>query len=389
MPPVPYVDPWIMSCDMRLVQLTRHQRRIAYYYHLPDTSTFRYRVFNMIQALTMGRQSTTSAAWFQQSDLVRMDKFIDRADALVLARTRYSPGIGRMITRAKARGIPVLFDIDDFVFNPDYTHLVMHTLDQATDGEAAMDFWFAYLARHGTTLRMCDAAIATNPYLACRITEAAPGIPVHIVPNFLSVEQQALSTRLYHAKCQSGFASDQKIHIGYFSGTPTHNKDFAVAAKALARLLDQDPRLVLRIVGYFQSHGELSRHSNRVDMHPLQDFMNLQRLIAEVEINIAPLQNNLFTNCKSELKYFEAAIAGTLTVATPTYTFDKAIVDGVNGLLSPAHQWDEKLNAALDLLSDRDAYAAVSEKAFTHSASAYGWNNHVSSIEKAVFGDRE
>ena len=66
--------------------------------------------------------------------------------------------------------------------------------------------------------------------------------------------------------------------------------------------------------------------------------MNLQRLIAEVEINISPLQNNLFTNCKSELKYFEAAIAGTITVATPTYAFSRAIVDGENGFLAKAYR---------------------------------------------------
>jgi glycosyltransferase involved in cell wall biosynthesis len=385
-PSVPYSDPWIGNFETRLASLTQRGRRVAYYYHLPDTSTFRYRVFNMVQALTSGSGSMTSAAWFQQSDLPQMDKFIDRADALVLCRVRYTPDVGQMITRARARGIPVFYDIDDFVFNADYAHLVMHTLDQSTDGEPAMDFWFAYLARHGATLRMCDAAIVTNSYLGQRIADSSD-IPIHVVPNFLNIQQQAISTRLYHAKRDSSFASDKKIHVGYFSGTPTHNKDFAIVTKALGRLLDEDRRLVLRIVGFFQPHGDLNRHANRIDLHPLQDFMNLQRLISEVEINIAPLQNNFFTNCKSELKYFEAAITGTVTVATPTYTFQDVITDGVNGLLSASHLWDEKMRSALELLSDRCAYAEMAERAFDHVAAGYGWDKHVKSIEKAVFGE--
>ena len=92
--------------------------------------------------------------------------------------------------------------------------------------------------------------------------------------------------------------------------------------------------------------------------------MNLQRLIAEVEINIAPLQDNLFTNCKSELKYFEAAITGTITVASPTYTFSRAIVDGGNSFLAAAYEWNAKLEAALGLVRQPSRYAEMAEEGF-------------------------
>lgn len=383
-PAVPYADPWVSSFETRLASLASGRRGVAYYYHAPDTSTFRYRVFNMVQALKSG--SRTSAAWFQHSELINMEKFVDRADALVLCRARYSPEVARMITYAKARSIPVFFDVDDFVFDPDYAHLVMHTLDQATAGDAPMDFWFAYFARHGATLRMCDGAIVTNSYLGHRVADVFNSGPVHIVPNFLNIEQQALSERLYLAKRDSGFASDQRIHIGYFSGTPTHNKDFAIASGAVGKLMDKDPRLVLRIVGFFQPNGLLARHAHRIDLQPLQDFMNLQRLIAEVEINIAPLQNNLFTNCKSELKYFEAAIVGSMTLATPTSAFQTAIADGDNGFLAGSHEWEDKLGIAIDMLHDRDKYVAMSERAFSHASINYGWDKHVAAIEAAIFG---
>ena len=49
--PLEYRDPWDADFDTRLQALAGRSRRIAYFYERPDTSTFRYRVFNMVQAL--------------------------------------------------------------------------------------------------------------------------------------------------------------------------------------------------------------------------------------------------------------------------------------------------------------------------------------------------
>jgi hypothetical protein len=62
---------------------------------------------------------------------------------------------------------------------------------------------------------------------------------------------------------------------------------------------------------------------------------------------VAPLQDNAFTHCKSELKYFEAAAVGTVTVASPTHAFAKAIQDGRNGYLAKSFEWTPKLSGAL------------------------------------------
>src|SRR4029077_3202618 len=117
---------------------------------------------------------------------------------------------------------------------------------------------------------------------------------------------------------------------------------------------------------------------------PLQDYLNLQRVIAEVEINIAPLQDNLFTNCKSELKFFEAAAVGTWTVATPTFTFRRAIRDGVTGRLARSHEWDAALAEAVSLVLDPARYAPIAEAAAAEAYVAYGWNQQARRILDAV-----
>jgi glycosyltransferase involved in cell wall biosynthesis len=384
--PIDYVDPWLSSYDDRMRQMTAQKRRIAYFYEHPDTSTFRYRVFNPGLTLAANPDCGYSGAWFDHRDLRADDSFIDAADALVICRARYNAGIARMIARARKRGIPIMFDCDDLVFNIDRLHLLVDSLNQDQNQEVVWNDWFASIGRIGATLRLCDGFIATNSYLAERAREYEPRLRTAVMPNYLNREQQELSQALHRAKRDSGWARDGRIHVGYFSGSPTHARDLAVASPAICRLLDSDPRVVLRVVGFLDPDQELSRYQDRIEHYPLQDFLNLQRLIAEVEINIAPLQENTFTNCKSELKFFEAAICGTLTLATPTFTFRNSITHGETGLLVPSHGWDQALREAVSIVGDVDRYAGIADSASQFAQSEYGWDRHARTISEAVFG---
>ena len=250
--------------DERLVALTSRSCRIAYYYDAPDTTHFRYRVLNMVQALAAWPEGGISASWFCHAELGEMNRFVDRADALVICRALYTPAIDRMVIRAKARQIPVVFDCDDLVFDPGYVPLLMKSLDIDPNQEESLQYWYARIARHGAVMRLCDRAIATNPFLAGKMESCAGHIRSQVIPNFLHDEQQAVSAELYEAKRHSGFRSDGTITVGYFSGSPTHNRDFAVAAPALARGMEEDPRIKLRVVGVFGVTSALEKFGSRV-----------------------------------------------------------------------------------------------------------------------------
>lgn len=386
--PILFNAPWNIIFEDRLAALTRPgcRRRVAYYYDVPDTSTFRYRVFNMVATLN-AQVGDVAASWFCRADLDKIEYFIEHADVLIIARACYTFGTDWLISRAKMRGIPVYFDCDDLVFNTDYVHLVANTLDQNLESEAVLDSWFARISRHGALMKLCDGAIVTNAFLARQAEAFLQKGEARIVPNYLNREQQKISTSLYNTRRINNFKNDGRINIGYFSGSPTHNHDFAIAAPALAQLMNDDSRIHLRIVGFLEMKGDLAAYSDRIEFLPLQDYLNLQRLIAEVEINIAPLQSNLFTNCKSELKYFEAAIVGTVTVASPSYTFQKSIADGENGFLSATYEWDAKLRRACALVDKPEAYIAMARSGFRHTVQNYSWDIHAATIMSAVFRD--
>jgi glycosyltransferase involved in cell wall biosynthesis len=374
---VEYSDPWLIPCATRLERTKRGRYRIVYLYEAPDNSTFRYRVYNMIQALDT--KAEVSATYFTGEELEAVGDILEKIDVLVVVRFRYSHGLNHVITKARQLGKRVFFDIDDLVFNVDYVQLILNTLDQELHA-GAWDHWFAYIGRQGATLKLCDAVITTNQFLADRITDFS-GKTVSVIPNFVNREQFGISQALYRAKEANRFARSPQVHVGYFSGTPTHNRDLDLVSGAIARLLERRKEIVLRIAGYMELRGELKDFKSRVEYIPFQDFVNLQRVVAEVEFNLVPLQNNVFTNCKSDLKYFEAGIAGTISIASSVFSYQNSIRDGVNGFLARDFEWDAKLDEALERL---DCYSDMADEVYADCEQRHVWYRHADSIAETL-----
>ncbi len=342
-PPVDHQDPWHLPLQERMRLLARKPRSVAYFYEQADNSTFRYRVHNMVEVLNSG-QDDVGASYFFLADTARLDEIAEMATVLVMCRMRYDHRVNRLVAAFRQRGKRVLYDIDDFVFDADYVHLLVNTLDLDADNPQVWNDWFAYLSRMGAALKLCDGGITTNEHLAHKMRGFA-GIPVEIVPNFMNREQLALSGRVAEAKATQAPGQDGLIHLGYFSGSPSHNRDYA---------------LVVR----------LEKFGSRVKRYPFQDYVNLQRLIGSVEFNLMPLQFNTFTDCKSELKYFEAAAVGTMSIASPSYVYARAIQHGENGFLARSYEWAKVIREALDRLPE---YGAITARAHADALGRYAW----------------
>jgi glycosyltransferase involved in cell wall biosynthesis len=85
------------------------------------------------------------------------------------------------------------------------------------------------------------------------------------------------------------------------------------------------------------------------------NIVELQKAMATVDINVVPLQHNDFTHSKSELKFFEAAIVGTPTIASAAPVFSAVIEHGVNGLLVIDHDWDTAFTAVSSMTTEQRA----------------------------------
>ncbi|MFW5488402.1 MAG: glycosyltransferase [Desulfovibrio sp.] len=387
--PATYSDPWNRPVATRWAQLWSGAPRIAYVYESPDNSTFRYRAYNMVQALRMGTENV-GAAYFFLSELSMNDlaHLADAADIVVLCRVRYDCKVAMLADSLARKNKPMFFDVDDLVFSPRHIPVVMQTLGHAHDCGQTLDSWYARVGRLKASLDLCSGAVATNDFLAARIREEH-NVPVAIVPNFMNMEQLEMSARLVDAKEKLAENGTDKVWLGYFSGTPTHNRDFELLSYGLGQAMKDDARIHLAIVGYLDLPPALVPFESRVTRFPFQDFVNLQRLIASVDVNLMPLQVNTFTNCKSELKYFEAAAVATPSIASPSHTYANAIIPGETGFIAASHEWKDVVQK---VLAEPDKTCQVAQNAFRDVLKKYSpetWGNEIFRRLQAAFDGGE
>lgn len=379
-PQFSYSDPWIKPVHSRLIELCRSNTRVAYYYEEPNNSTFRYRAYNMVQVLNETPNSNISASYFFETDSDHFSDIAEYTNVLVVCRSRYSSTLQKLVSKFRALNKRVLFDVDDLVFDTRFTHLLLATLNLSTSDNKVLDSWYAMTARMGEALRLCDGAITTNKFLAEKIKDFHH-FPVYVVPNFLNREQQMISDQIFAEKRASLFERTESIHLGYFSGSPSHSLDFALLESSLIALLSEKSNLKLVIAGYIEPSKALKKFKEQIIYHPFQDYINLQRLISSVEVNLIPLQINNFTNCKSELKFFEAAIVGTISIASPSFTFKTAIENGINGYISLAHEWQSSIGACIGKF---DQYSRIADAGYNYALEKYSWTNQYDTILKAL-----
>lgn len=332
-------EPWAVSLEqrIRMVRSAAEQgRKVALLlYRQADTSTFRYRCYNIYQAT---RDSEWQSVYFFLNELDAVESLLCMSQVLVLTRIKWSYLLDSLVHKARKKGIPVLFDVDDLICDIRYLPLLTNTLNVHFGSEIDYDFWFAYISRHQAVAERVDGFTTTNPFLGEKLSERY-NKPYQVIMNSLNEEQLLVSKRCRQRKERQ--KSGGPFTIGYFSGTPSHINDFRVAYRELLQLLEDYPKMALQVVGFMEFPQEMETmiQKGRITFIPLVDFMELQRLIAQVDVNIVPLVHNAFTNCKSELKFFEAAAVDSITVATPTYTYEKAIRHGETGFLCEQGSW--------------------------------------------------
>lgn len=310
----------------------------------------RYRVSHQREQLESHNISTDQVFYVQlQLDQVRFYR------TFVFFRCPYTETIGEFVKLAKSLNKKVLFDIDDLVIDTKYTNTIKYLQTFSEDEKALYDDG---VMRMGKTLKLCDAAITTTERLANELRKYVP--QVFINRNTASEEMVALSEEALKTVTKK----DDKVRIGYFSGSLTHNDDFLLVLPALAEVMHNNSNVELHICGELDLPKELDGLENQVISHPFVDWRKLPQLIAEVDINIAPLEEGIFNEAKSENKWVEAALVKVPTIASNVGAFAHMIENNVTGILcATEEEWKKNLK---NLVEDRDVRTRIAENAYQY-----------------------
>jgi glycosyltransferase involved in cell wall biosynthesis len=280
-------------------------------------------------------------------------ELVDQFKIFIFHKTVYSEKIAKVVEKIKTQKKAIIFDTDDLNFDPAYWAQIDY-LKNAGKNEKAQ--YAKGLGREILEDSYVKVVTTTTTYLA-KILEQK-GKKVFVVKNKICNAELEIANRLWEVGKKS---KDDFVYLGYFSGTPSHNKDFATITGALVAVMRKYKNTKLILAGPLDQESALNEFVDKIIALTLVPRGEHYRNIQKADINLVPLESAPFCEAKSELKFFEAGILGIPTVAMRNETFAGAIEDGVTGFLAGNKlEWTEKLG---QLIEDADLRKTMGERA--------------------------
>jgi len=260
-----------------------------------DDPSYIYRCENLGLALQAAGHRVSLLHWTALSPR----KYFDVA---IFHRPRFSFVWRALLFLLRRTGVKLIADVDDLVFDP--------TLSTCSPGVLNGQISLAKTRRqyesHCRALRCFDMVTTSTQPLAEEVLRCLPGTSVKVLPNSVHLTWR---TAPRPAKKHPGHV------VTYFTGTRSHDRDFAVYSSGIERFLENDHTARLEVVGplVFQ----LQSRPGQVIHHAKVAFSNYAELVGNSWVNLAPLEPTPFTRCKSALKIMEAGFYGIPTVCSP------------------------------------------------------------------------
>lgn len=226
--------------------------------------------------------------------------------------------------------------------------------------KAGQDARLAAMAKINNSVLNADLVTVTTDALAKQVRSINKN--AFVIPNSLD-NNMPLKEESSHCH--------ENVNIVYLSGTATHDRDFEECANALVEVLKTHSNVLLHIVGQLTLPDTLEQHAQLV-RHDFMPHEEMLKFLSSMHINLAPLEiGNEFTECKSELKIFEAAYYAIPTVASSTDAFSSTIKHNHNGMLAKnTTEWLSSINLLVENSEFRQKLgeSAKTSIAVTHSA---------------------
>lgn len=303
------------------------------------------------------RDDLSSWAWSEQ---------LLWADALIVCRLPALHPQLRAIHAAIQAGLPVLYDIDDLIIDPQYCPPQLATYGGTLNPELHRRFRLD-VPLFAEAIRACDGLITSTSALAQRWQqiEGSSATPVRVLPNLAPPELR----RAQRAPRQT--PPDEPLKLVVASGTTAHKQAWQEElAPAVAELMARHPQLQLDLLGHLQLPLVLQPFTARIRCRPFTHYSRYLQQLGQAAIGLVVLEPGTFTDAKSAIRWMEFSYLGLASVLSPTATYRELLEPGVHALFARGHQqWVEQIEA---LIADPAQRLQMARQAQSHAAELFG-----------------
>jgi glycosyltransferase involved in cell wall biosynthesis/cytochrome c-type biogenesis protein CcmH/NrfG len=302
---------------------------------------------------------------YMENELNQYLAHIYRYDAVIFYRLPALAPLIVAIARSRALGVTTFYDIDDLLFTNDFPDSL-----ESYGGLIKLDEYIGLklgVPLYRQAIALCDYGIASTTPLAAEMAKLVISGQAFVHRNAFSAKHELLASSMPKPRL------DGRVVIFYGSGTKAHGEDFQqLVEPALVEMVRRyGSRVKIVLAGYVPITDELNSIRQNIDIIEVNwDIDEYWALLRSSDINIAVLKQSHMTNCKSEIKWMEAAIFGIPSVVSSTSTYREVIEPGVTGLLcDTAEQWVTALDF---LVSNDEQRRRIGFQAWQQVRQAYG-----------------
>ncbi|MBI6941493.1 hypothetical protein JET76_09085 [Pseudomonas putida] len=295
----------------------------------------RYRCFNFANELIKRGHSATVISQVRFQEIY---KELPKYDAYIFHRPYLTQELSEFLQEHNEQEL-IIADFDDLIFDVRYAELTPMVRVRGGDTKSVR----SYLSKTYDAASLFNRFTLSTSPLKEHASELFPGAEALVLsnsidPGFLGLSRIARRTNP---------VGERPYALGYFSGTASHDKDFAMIAPLIAKRIIKTGEKIL-LVGPLEIPECLKALESQVVAHPLVSFHELAKTMAQCETVLAPLEDTIFTLSKSGLKFFEAVLAGCNVIATPIPDidrFDSPLLKKCRNI----DEWEEAFTSTFDL----------------------------------------
>ena len=300
--------------------------------------------------------------------------------AVIFYRVPATPEIIDAIAAVRRAELPSFYEIDDLMFDAEH---FPDSFD-SYGGQISRGL-FATLVTGTEALKaamaLCDYGLASTGPLAERMAKIVRSGQAFVHRNALHGPHEKMMARLPVRR------DDGHIHLFYGTGTKAHNEDFEQhLTPALARILAEFPSVKLVIVGYLVVPPSLAPFADQIMLiPPVWEIDAYWRILAGMDINLAVLKAGPVADCKSEIKWLEAAMLGIPSIVTPTETYREVVAADETGLFATTpEEWYRAIRRLVVSQKERRRIGAAAHEAVRDAYALPATSRNLRSILKSV-----
>lgn len=282
------------TSDLRVLYVTdnRHGHDA---WHDPSA---RHRCYHYADALNASASGTADVVNVRRINR----KLLARYDHVVFHRPKKSRRFCEALRLCEHSDAILHADYDDLIFEPElaeYSPLFIN-------GNRPISAVKQYFIDNMEALLCFDSFLVSTRMLASRLQSISPDASITVLPNSLPrlFRQPRLNDR-----------DEGVFTIGYFPGSNSHTHDFDSVREALALTLEKYRCCRLMIAGQL-SLDKATESMAQVIKIPFSGYNKYLELLRNVDVSMAPLESNVFNDCKSAVKLIESCAVGTPLIAT-------------------------------------------------------------------------